>query len=125
MSKLILIVDDSPTVILSLKSNLTLNGYQVEAAADGAAALSRLQGGLRPALIITDFNMPRMNGGELVRAVKAIPSLKFTPILMLTTESDPKKRDEARKMGITGWMVKPVSGPDLLKVIAQVLPAGR
>ena len=46
-------------------------------------------------------------------------------MLMLTTESDPKKRDEARKMGITGWMVKPVSGPDLLKVIAQVLPAGR
>lgn len=125
MSKLILIVDDSPTVILSLKSNLTLNGYQVETAVDGAAALSRLQGGLRPALIITDFNMPKMNGGELVRAVKAIPSLKFIPILMLTTESDPKKREEGKKMGITGWMVKPISGADLLKVIAQVLPAGR
>lgn len=125
MSKLILIVDDSPTVILSLKSNLTLNGYQVETAADGAAALSRLQAGLRPALIITDFNMPKMNGGELVRAVKAMPSLRFTPILMLTTESDPKKREEGKKMGITGWMLKPASGPDLIKVVSQILPAGR
>lgn len=125
MSKLILIVDDSPTVILSLKSNLSINGYQVEAAVDGAAALSRLQGGLRPALIITDFNMPKMNGAELVRAVKAMANMKFTPILMLTTESDPRKREEGKKMGITGWMVKPVSGPDLLKVIAQVLPSGR
>ncbi len=125
MSKLIFVVDDSPTVILSLKSNLMLNGYQVETAVDGMAALSRLQGGLRPDLIITDFNMPKMNGGELVRAIKAIASLKFVPILMLTTESDPKKREEGRKMGITGWMTKPASGPDLLKVIAQVLPAGR
>ena len=123
MSKLILIVDDSPTVIMSLKSNLTLNGYQVESAADGLAALSRLKAGLRPALIITDFNMPLMNGGDLVREVKAIASLKFTPILMLTTESDPKKREEGRKMGITGWLVKPITGADLLKVIAQVLPA--
>lgn len=125
MSKLILVVDDSPTVILSLKSNLAINGYQVETAVDGAAALSRLQCGLRPALIITDFNMPNMNGAELVRAVKTMASLKFTPILMLTTESDPRKREEGKKMGITGWMVKPVSGPDLLKVIAQVLPLGR
>lgn len=123
MKKSIFIVDDSPTVILSLKSNLTLNGYQVESATDGLTALNRLKAGLRPALIITDFNMPLMNGGDLVREVKAIASLKFIPILMLTTESDPKKREEGRKMGITGWLVKPITGADLLKVIAQVLPA--
>lgn len=122
MSKTILLVDDSPTVILSMKSNLTLNGYAVETAVDGAEALARLKGGLRPALIITDFNMPRLNGGELVREIKALPTHKFIPILMLTTESDPKKRDEAKRMGITGWLVKPVTGADLLKVIAQVLP---
>lgn len=122
MSKTIFLVDDSPTVILSLKTNLTLNGYAVETATDGAEALNRLKAGLRPALIITDFNMPRMNGGELVREIKAIPAIKFIPILMLTTESDAKKRDEAKRMGITGWLVKPVSGPDLLKVISQVLP---
>ncbi len=125
MQKTILLVDDSPTVILSLKTSLTLNGYHIETATDGAQALARLKAGLRPALIITDFNMPKLNGGELVREIKAMPSIKFTPILMLTTESDPKKRDEARRMGITGWLVKPVSGADLLKVIAQVLPGSR
>ncbi len=122
MSKLILIVDDSPTVILSLKASLTMNGFQVESANDGAAALSRLTGGLRPDLIITDFNMPTMNGDVLVRSIKAIPRLKFVPILMLTTESDSKKREEGKRMGITGWLVKPIAGGDLLKVISQVLP---
>lgn len=125
MQKTILVVDDSPTVILSLKTSLTMNGYQVETAADGAQALARLKSGLRPALIITDFNMPKLNGGELVREIKAMPAIKFIPILMLTTESDPKKRDEARRMGITGWINKPVSGTDLLKVVAQVLPGSR
>lgn len=123
MSKLIFVVDDSPTVLLSLKTNLTLHGYAVETASDGATALTRLKGGLRPALIITDFNMPKLNGGELVREIKAIASLRFIPILMLTTESDPQKRTEGKKMGITGWLVKPIAGPDLIKIIAQVLPA--
>ncbi|MBK9136016.1 MAG: response regulator [Betaproteobacteria bacterium] len=122
MSKTILVVDDSTTVTLSLSANLRMHGFTVETAGDGAAALKRLQGGLKPDLIISDVHMPNMNGIEMVRAIKAMPALKFKPILMLTTESDPKKRDETKKLGVTGWLVKPVSGADLLKVVQQVLP---
>jgi two-component system chemotaxis response regulator CheY len=122
MSKTIFIVDDSPTVILSLQANLKMHGFKVESAPDGAKALQRLREGLKPDLIISDINMPNMNGIEMVKVIKTMPGLKFKPILMLTTESDPKKRDESKKLGVTGWLVKPVSGTDLLKVIAQVLP---
>lgn len=123
MTKTIFVVDDSSTVILSLTANLRMHGFHVESASDGAKAIKRLQGGLKPDLIISDIHMPNMDGIEMVRAIKAMPGLKFKPILMLTTESDPKKRDESRKLGVTGWLVKPVSGPDLLKVVHQVLPA--
>jgi len=123
MTKTIFVVDDSSTVILSLTANLRMHGFNVESASDGAAGIKRLQGGLKPDLIISDIHMPNMDGIEMVRAIKAMPGLKFKPILMLTTESDPKKREESRKLGVTGWLVKPVSGPDLLKVVHQVLPA--
>lgn len=123
MSKTILIVDDSPTMIMSLRTTLEMNGFAVEAASDGVRALALLQGGLRPNLIITDINMPNMGGLEFIRAARALPTCRFTPILTLTTESDQSKRDESRRLGATGWLVKPLSGPDLLAVIRQVLPA--
>lgn len=123
MSKTILIVDDSPTMIMSLRSTLEMNGFQVEAASDGARALDALQAGLRPSLIITDINMPNMGGLEFIRHARGLPACRFTPILTLTTESDPAKREESRKLGATGWLVKPLSGADLLGVIRQVLPA--
>lgn len=122
MPKTIFIVDDSLTMTMSLKSNLELNGFKVETASDGLQALTKLKGGFKPDLIITDINMPRMDGMELIRQVKGLPGLRFTPILTLTTESDPKKRDESKRLGATGWLVKPVSGPDLVKIVKQVLP---
>lgn len=122
MSKTILIVDDSLTMTMSLKSNLELNGFKVETASDGLQALNKLKAGLKPHLIITDINMPRMDGMELIRQVKALPGMRFTPILTLTTESDPRKRDESKKLGATGWLVKPVSGAELVKIVKQVLP---
>lgn len=122
MAKTILIVDDSVTMTLSLKSSLELNGFKVETAADGIQALDKLKTGFKPDLIITDINMPRMGGMELIRMAKAMPGLRFTPILTLTTESDPKKREESKKLGATGWLVKPVSGPDLVKIVKQVVP---
>ena len=122
MSKIIFIVDDSPTMIMSISTTLQINGYIVEKAVDGVDALEQLKRGLKPDLIITDINMPRMGGLELIRQIKTMGNFRFTPILTLTTESDPLKRDEGKKLGATGWMVKPVSGPDLLKVIQQVLP---
>ena len=122
MSKTILIVDDSATMVLSVKSTLEMNGFTVETAGDGVQALAKLKSGLKPNLIITDVNMPNMDGLELIRNVKTLPGFRFTPILTLTTESQAVKRDQAKQLGATGWLVKPVSGPDLIKVIKQVLP---
>ena len=115
----ILLVDDSATMLMSLKGSLEISGFRVETAPDGAAALRRLTSGLRPDLIITDINMPHMDGLSLIREARKL--LRFTPILALTTESQRDKRDEAKRHGATGWLVKPVGGSDLLKVINQVL----
>jgi two-component system chemotaxis response regulator CheY len=66
--------------------------------------------------------MPNMGGLDLIKNVRALPAFRFTPILTLTTESESAKRDQAKKLGATGWLVKPVSGNDLVKVVKQVLP---
>jgi two-component system chemotaxis response regulator CheY len=122
MAKLILIVDDSPTMTMSVKSGLQMHGFEVQTASDGVQALAKLKGGLKPDLIITDINMPNMGGLELIKNVKALPGFRFVPILTLTTESDSSKRDEGKRLGATGWLVKPISGTDLVKVVKQVLP---
>ena len=122
MAKTILLVDDSATMLMSVKTNLEMNSFKVETASDGVLALNKLKGGLKPDLIITDVNMPNMGGLELIKNVKGLPALRFTPILTLTTESESEKRDEAKKLGATGWLVKPVSGPDLIKIVRQLLP---
>jgi two-component system, chemotaxis family, chemotaxis protein CheY len=122
VAKTILIVDDSATMLMSLKSALSLGGFQVETATNGQVALDKLIAGLKPSLILTDINMPAMGGLEMIGKVRAMPSCRFFPILTLTTESESAKRDEGRRLGATGWLVKPVSGADLLKVIKQVLP---
>jgi two-component system chemotaxis response regulator CheY len=122
MGKLILIVDDSATMVLSVRTMLEFYGLVVETANDGVQALGKLTKGIKPDLIITDVNMPNMNGLELIRKVRLLPSFRFTPILTLTTESQAQKRDEGKKLGATGWLVKPILGPDLIKVIKQVLP---
>ena len=122
MAKTIMIVDDSATMLMSLKNNLEIAGFNVETAEDGVKALTRLKGGSKIDLLITDINMPNMNGIELIQNARAITSLRFIPILILTTESQQAKRDEAKKLGATGWLFKPVSGSDLLKIIKQVLP---
>jgi len=122
MAKTIMIVDDSPLMRASLKANLELGGYKVEFAGDGVLALAQLKGGAKPDLIISDVNMPNMGGLELIRTLRTLAGFRFIPVLMLTTESQQAKKDEAKKNGATGWLVKPISGPDLIKVIKQVLP---
>jgi two-component system chemotaxis response regulator CheY len=118
----ILIVDDSATMLMSLKSTLSIGGFQVETANNGKVALDKLKSGLKPNLILTDINMPVMGGFELIKNVRALPGCRFFPILTLTTESEASKRDEGRRLGATGWLVKPIAGNDLIKVIKQVLP---
>lgn len=122
MAITVLVVDDSVTMVLSLKTTLSLNGFQVETAGNGQQALDKLKSGLKPGLVLTDVNMPVMGGMELIRSIRAMPSLKFVPILTLTTESEAAKRSEGKLAGATGWLVKPVSGNDLVAVIRKVLP---
>lgn len=120
MNKTILIVDDSATMLMSLRNSLTIGGMTVETASDGSSALDKLKAGLKPALIITVINMPKLDGLGLIREARKL--LRFTPILALTTESQQAKRDEAKREGATGWLVKPVGGNELLQVIRQVIP---
>jgi two-component system chemotaxis response regulator CheY len=122
MAKSIFLVDDSATMLMSVRSNLEIAGFAVETAADGMQALAKLGGGYKPDLMITDINMPRMDGLELIRRVRALPGYRFMPILTLTTETQQARRDEGRQAGATGWLVKPVGGGDLLKIVRQVLP---
>ncbi|WKB56107.1 response regulator [Eleftheria terrae] len=118
--KHLLIVDDSATMLMSLKSSLEMAGFKVDTAPDGEQALTKIKAGLKPDLIVTDINMPKMDGLELIREARRV--LRFTPILTLTTESQQAKRDEAKKLGATGWLVKPVAAAELVKIIRQVLP---
>ncbi len=121
MAFTILVVDDSPTMVMSLKTNLAMRGFEVETAGNGRAALDKLHSGLKPSLVLTDINMPVMGGMELIKNIRALPSLKFVPILTLTTESETIKREEGKRAGATGWLVKPLSGNDLIAVIKKVL----
>jgi two-component system chemotaxis response regulator CheY len=99
-----------------------MNGFEVETAGNGQQALDKLNAGVKPNLIVTDINMPVMGGLELIAKIRAMPGLKFIPVLTLTTESDTAKRDQGKRAGATGWIVKPVSGDDLMNVIKKVLP---
>jgi two-component system chemotaxis response regulator CheY len=122
MAFTVLVVDDSPTMVMSLKTTLAMRGFQVETAGNGRAALDKLQSGFKPNLVLTDINMPVMGGMELIRNIRALPDLKFVPILTLTTETEASKREEGKRAGATGWLVKPLSGNDLIAVIRKVLP---
>lgn len=122
--KTVMLVDDSPPILMSMEAILGRAGYGVVKAASGEEALHKLQGGARPNLVITDLNMAAMNGIDLIRAMRQMAVTRFTPILMLTTESAMDRRQEARSAGATGWIVKPVQPADLLAVVRQMVPGG-
>ena len=122
MSKTILAVDDSKTMREMVSFTLKSAGYEVVEAEDGKAAIAALNGAKVDA-VITDLNMPNMNGFELIRALRANPVYKFTPILMLTTEGDDSKKAEGKAAGATGWIVKPFNPEKLVEVIKKVCPA--
>jgi two-component system, chemotaxis family, chemotaxis protein CheY len=119
--KTVFLVDDSATVLISTSSILAKAGYQVEKAASAEEAMSRFKGGLKPDLLITDLNMPGMNGIELIRQVRQMPNYRFMPILLLTTESQQAKRADAKAAGASGWLVKPATADELLNTIKLVI----
>jgi len=122
MSKTILVIDDSPSMREMIAFTLKRVGYSIIQSGDGQEALARLNGE-RVALIITDLNMPVMDGMTFIKAARVNPQLKFTPILMLTTESQEEKKQEGKAAGATGWIVKPFDPQQLLSTIAKVLPS--
>lgn len=120
MSKTILIADDSESIRELLEMTLVKEGYQVIKTEDGAVALSQLNG-QNIDLIITDLNMPNMDGIELIRQVRKTDRYSMTPVIFLTTESQAGKKEEARLAGATGWIVKPFMPEKLLSVVQKVI----
>jgi two-component system, chemotaxis family, chemotaxis protein CheY len=120
MSKLIMSVDDSPSIRQMVTFTLRNEGYQVIEAEDGRDALSKL-GGSPVSLVITDLHMPNMDGLELIRNLRANPSYKFTPVVMLTTESNMDKKTLGKDAGATGWIVKPFKPEQLVAVVKRLL----
>jgi len=119
--KTILLVDDSATILLSISNILTKAGYAVEKANCAAEGLKKFGAGLKIDLLITDLNMPGMNGIEFIKEVRKLPNYKFMPILFLTTESQQTKRVEAKAAGASGWLVKPATADELLDTIKLVV----
>ena len=117
----ILLVDDSTTILLSISSILGKAGYAVEKAPNAEEALKKFNAGIKLNLLITDLNMPGMNGIELIREVRKLPAYKFLPILFLTTESQQARKQEAKAAGASGWIVKPATADELLSTLKLVI----
>ena len=117
--KRILTVDDSSSVRQMVRLTLEEAGFSVVEAVDGQDALGKLNP--PPDLVITDLNMPNVDGIGLIRALRAEAATRFTPILMLTTESQEVKKHEGKAAGATGWIVKPFKPDQLLAVVRKVL----
>ena len=120
MHKTILAVDDSASMRMMLSFTLQESGYRVIEAKDGRDGLAKLQTE-KVDMVITDLNMPHMDGISLIHSVRQHPASKFTPVIMLTTESHDLRKKEARAAGATGWITKPFQPEQLLAVVRKVL----
>lgn len=121
MAKMILTIDDAASVRQMVSFVLKQSGYDVIEAVDGRDALQKLTSGQKVDLIITDLNMPNMGGIDLIKAARGLPSCKFVPILMLTTESNDARKQEGKLVGASGWIVKPFKPEQLMAVVKKVL----
>jgi len=122
MGKRIMTVDDSATVRQVLQMTLKKAGYDVVEAVDGADALQKLSGESVD-MLVTDLNMPNVDGIDLIQQVRRKPGNRFMPIIMLTTESQPAKKSAGKTAGASGWITKPFRPEQLLAVVRMVCPA--
>ena len=122
MAKTVLSVDDSPSVRQMVKLTLSGAGYNVVQAGDGAEGLSKAMD-TAVDLVVTDLNMPVMDGLDLIRALRQLPDYRGVPILFLTTESDAGLKQAAKAAGATGWITKPFRQEQLVAVVRKVLGA--
>jgi two-component system, chemotaxis family, chemotaxis protein CheY len=120
MGKTIMTVDDSSTVRHLIRFALTSAGYDILEAADGQIALEQLKS-IQVHMVITDLNMPNLDGIGLIKALRALPAYKFVPIVMLTTESQMDKVQEGKDAGATGWIIKPFNSEQLVAVVKKCL----
>lgn len=120
MSKIIMTADDSASVRQMVAFTLKQHGYEVIEAADGRDALTRL-GSQKVDMLITDLNMPNLDGIGLVKGVRAGSLNRMIPIVMLTTESQDSRKAEGKAAGATGWIIKPFKPEQLLAVVKKVL----
>lgn len=122
MSKTIMTADDSASMRQLVSFTLRQAGFDVMESVDGRDALAKMTSAPRPPqMLITDLNMPNMDGIELIRQVRALPQYRFLPIIMLTTESDDQKKMAGRNAGASGWIVKPFKGEQLVMVAKKFL----
>ncbi len=123
MAKTVLIVDDSSSLRTVVKMSLVRAGYETVEAGDGQEALAQLDKLAKVHLIVSDVNMPNMDGITFVTKVKQHPRHKFAPVIMLTTEGQDAKKQEGRAAGAKAWIMKPFSPPQLLDAVSKlVLP---
>jgi two-component system chemotaxis response regulator CheY len=119
MNKAILIVDDSASIRQVVSNTLKNAGYEVTEAVDGKDGLTKLDG-KKIHLIISDVNMPNMGGMEMVKAIKQMPTYKFTPIIMLTTEASDEMKQQGKAIGAKAWMIKPFKPEQMLHAVAML-----
>lgn len=118
----ILVIDDSPSMRAMVSFTLHEHGYQVKEAENGADALTQLDEACSPYdLIIADVNMPKMDGIDFVRQARTRPAYKYTPVIMLTTETASERIESARSAGATAWLVKPFQPDRLLEVAKRLI----
>ena len=122
MAKTILCVDDSASIRQMVKMTLSGAGYEVIQASDGAEGLTKARAATVHC-VVTDLNMPVMNGLGLIRELRKLPAYKGVPIIFLTTESDPAVKQEAKIAGATGWITKPFQQEQLVGVVRKVIGA--
>ena len=120
MSKTILVVDDSASIRQVVSMTLKGAGYTTIEACDGRDALAKVSG-TRVHLVISDVNMPNMDGITLLKELKARPDTKFTPVIMLTTESEAAKKEQGRAAGAKAWVVKPFNPQQLMTAVSKLI----
>lgn len=120
MNKTIMTVDDSASIRQAVTFTLKQAGYDVVQAIDGKDAIAKLSGS-PVRLVLTDLNMPNMDGIGLIKWIRSQPSYRFVPVIMLTTESQESKKQEGKNAGATGWIIKPFKPEQLVAVVKKVL----
>lgn len=122
MPKTILVVDDSKAILSIIRTVLDVAGYVVLTASDGVEGLSLLKSGRQVDIIVTDLNMPNMDGIEFIWEIRKLPDHVFTPICMLTTESEQSKLVDGESISIDAWIKKPIQPVHVLNIVSKIVP---